>query len=161
MARSLSALIVPLALAASLSAQTPSPQQPAIATARAVDPYAALDALPPAVRVTVESEIRGATLKGVSEERMNGSTVYELESIVAGRTRDVMIDAAGRVYLIEEEVSVASVPAPVRSAFAARGGIVKLEAVTTRGKTYYEGHLQTRAGKRISVDVGPDGKPIQ
>ena len=43
----------------------------------------------------MEAETRNATLKGVSEEKENGKTVYELESMIDGRTRDVMIDSAG------------------------------------------------------------------
>jgi len=53
--------------------------------------------LPPAVRATVESETKNATLKGLSKEKENGKVVYELESLVNGRTRDLMIDSAGKV----------------------------------------------------------------
>ena len=60
--------------------------------------------LPPAVRATVEAETKNATIKGLSKETEKGKTVYELESLVNGRTRDLMIDAAGQVYLVEEQL---------------------------------------------------------
>ena len=99
----------------------------------------------------MEAETRNATLKGVSEEKENGKTVYELESMIDGRTRDVMIDSAGRVYLVEEQLDVDKAPPPVKAALEARGRIVKLEAVTTRGKTHFEGHVRTKTGQTVAI----------
>lgn len=40
------------------------------------------------------------------------------------------------------------------------GRIVKIESVTTRGRTHYEGHVRTKAGKTIAIEIDADGKPI-
>ena len=40
-----------------------------------------LSKLPAAVRATVEAESKGATVKGISSEKENGKTVYELETL--------------------------------------------------------------------------------
>ncbi len=120
-----------------------------------------LSKLPAAVRTTVESESKGATVKGVSSEKEHGKTVYELETLVNGRTRDLMIDSAGKVYVVEEQVDVDKAPAPVKAALEAKGKIVELESVLKDGKTTYEGQVQTKAGKKVAVEVDADGKPIK
>jgi uncharacterized membrane protein YkoI len=117
--------------------------------------------LPPAVRATVEAETKNATLKGLSKEKEDGKTVYELESLVNGRTRDLMIDATGRVYVVEEQLDADKAPAAVKSALEARGQIVVLESVMTNGKTHYESQVRTKAGKKLTLELDQDGKPIK
>jgi uncharacterized membrane protein YkoI len=125
------------------------------------DQKTSLSKLPPAVRATVEAESKGATVKGISSEKENGKTVYELETLVSGRTRDLMIDSAGKVYVVEEQLDVDKAPAPVRAALEAKEKIVTLESVMQDGKTTYEGQVQTKAGKKIAVEVDASGKPIK
>ena len=117
--------------------------------------------LPPAVKATVEAESKGATVKGISSERENGKTVYELETLVNGRTRDLMIDSAGKVYVVEEQLDAATAPAPVRTALEAKGRIVVLESVTRDGKTTYEGQVQPAKGKKIVLELNADGTPVK
>ena len=117
--------------------------------------------LPPAVRATVEAESRNATVKGISSEKENGKTVYELETLVNGRTRDLMIDAAGKVYVVEEQLDVDKAPAPVRAALEAKGKILILESVLENGTTTYEGQVQPRTGKKITLELDANGKPIK
>lgn len=125
------------------------------------DQRARISKLPAAVRATVELESKGATIKGVSSEKANGRTVYELETLVNGRTRDLMIDAAGKVYLVEEQLDITKAPAPVRAAMEAKGKIVVLESVMQGGKTTYEGQVLTTSGKKIAVELDAGGKPIK
>ena len=116
--------------------------------------------LPSAVRTTVEAETKNATIKGITKETEKGKTVYELESLVNGRTRDLMIDAAGKVYVVEEQLDADKAPAPVRSALEAKGTIVVLESVTEKGTTTYEGQVKTKAGKKLTMSLDAMGKPI-
>jgi uncharacterized membrane protein YkoI len=117
--------------------------------------------LPPAVRATVEAESKSATVQGISSEKEKGKTVYELETLVNGRTRDLMIDATGKVYIVEEQLDADKAPAPVRSAMEAQGKIVALESVLKDGKTTYEGQVQTKTGKKVAVEVDAAGKPVK
>jgi hypothetical protein len=87
--------------------------------------------------------------------------VYELESVVDGRTRDLMIDGAGNVYVVEEQVDPAKLPAPVRDAFQAKGTIVKAESVMAKGKTTYEGQMKSKAGKTVTLEVDAEGRPVK
>jgi uncharacterized membrane protein YkoI len=117
--------------------------------------------LPPAVRATVEAEAKSATIKGISKEKEKGQTVYELETIVGGRTRDLMIDSTGKVFEVEEQIDADKAPAPVRAALEAKGTIVKLESVVVDGVTTYEGQVKTKAGKKLTMELGADGKPTK
>ena len=109
----------------------------------------------------MEAETKNATLKGLSKERANGKTVFEVESLVNGRTRDLMIDANGKVYEVEEQLDADKAPPAVKAALEAKGQIVVLESVTTNSKTHYEGQVKTKAGKKVSLDLDPDGKPVR
>ena len=131
------------------------------AEARDADQKTSLSKLPPAVRATVEAESKGATVKGISSEKEKGKTVYELETLVNGRTRDLMIDSAGKVFVVEEQLDADKAPGPVRAALEAKGKIVTLESVMQDGKTTYEGQVQTKAGKKVAVAVDASGKPIK
>ena len=117
--------------------------------------------LPAAVKATVEAETSGATLKGLSKEKEKGKTVYELETLVNGRTRDLMIDSAGKVYVVEEQLDVDKAPAPVKAALEAKGKILVLESVVENGKTRYEGQVQNKAGKKVAIELNPDGTPYK
>ena len=117
--------------------------------------------LPAAVKATVEKESQGATVKGISSEKEKGKTVYELETLVNGRTRDLMIDSAGKVYVVEEQLDAAKAPAPVRTALEAKGKIVVLESVMENGKTTYEGQVQPAKGKKITLELNADGTPVK
>jgi uncharacterized membrane protein YkoI len=150
------------------SAQMPAPaQKKAVEKEKKEGPEAAAEkkinmkSLPPAVKATVDAESKGATGKGISSEKENGKTVYELETLVNGRTRDLMIDSAGKVYVVEEQLDPAKAPAPVRAAMEAKGTIVVLESVMRNGKTTYEGQVQPAKGKKIVFELNADGTPIK
>jgi uncharacterized membrane protein YkoI len=130
-----------------------------VATAAAAQP--GTQNLPPAVKATIEAESKGATVKGVSKEKEHGKTVYELETVVGGRTRDLMIDAEGKVYLVEEQVDPAKAPPAVREALQKAGTIVGIESVTTKGATHYEGRVRGKNGKVTSLELEADGTPVK
>jgi hypothetical protein len=118
--------------------------------------------LPAAVARTVDAQARGATIRGFSKEREHGQTFYEVELRVNGHTKDVLIDTTGAVVEVEEQVDIATLPAPVREALMAAAGSGKLrsvESVMRGGQTAYEGHVNTN-GKWSEIKVGPDGKPL-
>jgi uncharacterized membrane protein YkoI len=121
----------------------------------------ALKNLPPAVRATVEAETKNATIKGISKETAKGKTVYEVESLVNGRTRDFMIDGAGKVYVVEEQLDVDKAPAAVRRALESHGTIVVLESVMQHGATTFEGQVKTKAGKKFTMELDAAGKPVK
>ena len=120
-------------------------------------------ALPPTVERTVAQQSQGATIRGFSKEIEHGQTLYEVELNVAGRTRDVTIDSAGVVVLVEEEVPLDSLPPGVLDGIKAQAGeshISLVERLTKAEKVVaYEAHV-TLNGKRREIQVGPNGEKL-
>lgn len=110
--------------------------------------------LPPAVKATVEKESKGAQMKGVSKEVENGKTTYELETVVGGKTRDLIIGEDGKVLIVEQEVTLDSIPAAAKAAIeklATGGKITKVETITKDNTVTYEAII--RKGKKDSEVV--------
>jgi uncharacterized membrane protein YkoI len=119
-----------------------------------------LKTLPPAVQNGIQAETKGATIKNISKEVEDGKTQYEVETTVNGKSRDLTFDSAGTTIEIEQEVTLDSIPAPVRAAIekkTAGGKITKVETVTRGKTTTYEATFTTKAGKTSEVAVNADG----
>jgi uncharacterized membrane protein YkoI len=121
-----------------------------------------LEELPAAVQAAVKAQTRNATLIGLSTEKEKGKTLYEVETKVNGKSRDLLLDQSGTVVETEEEVGMDSVPAPAKAALQKRSGggtISKVEKVTAGNAISYEGTIKTKAGRTIEYAVTADGKP--
>jgi len=155
--------IVWLASAAiAFSAPQTAEQQgaPKAASRKTVPPsHVDLSKLPPAVRATIEAETKNATLKSVGKETEKGHVQYEVETLVNGKSRDLLIDPSGKVLEVEEALALESAPVPVQAALKAKGKVLKLESVLRDGKTTYEAHVQAKSGKTSSVALDAQGKP--
>ena len=119
--------------------------------------------LPAAVEKTVVEQSKGATIRGFNEEKENGQTMYEVEMVVKGHSKDVQMDASGTVQEVEEQVAMEALPTEVRmglQAKAGKGQITKVESITKRNRLVaYEAQVMTN-GKKSEVQVGPDGKAL-
>jgi uncharacterized membrane protein YkoI len=134
---------------------------PASTVSQKATPRVDLSKYPAAVRSTIEAETRNATLKGVSKETENGKVQYEVETLVSGKSRDLLVDPSGKVIEVEEEIGVDTAPAPVQAALNARGKVLKLERVTRGSTTSYEASVSSKTGKKSSVALDADGKPAK
>jgi uncharacterized membrane protein YkoI len=123
-----------------------------------------MESLPPAVQKTVQEQAKGATIRGLTKETEDGKTFYEAELKINGHNKDLLIDPAGSVVEIEEEVALASLPAAVKDAIqkhAAKGRIALVESVSKNDSLVaYEAKIKT-AGKTSEVRVNPDGSPAK
>ena len=120
--------------------------------------------LPPAVEKSVVENSRGATIRGLSQEREHGRTFYEAELIVNGHSKDVLMDKNGAVIEIEEQVAIDALPPPVRAELqgkAGRGKLLKVESRTKNGKVVAYEALVVTKGKKAEVRVSPDGRPLE
>lgn len=119
--------------------------------------------LPPAVQKTVREQSKGATVRGLAQETEGGKTNYEVELRVNGHNKDVLIDPSGAVVVVEEQVSLESLPAAVKAAIiqnAGKGKIGMIESITEGGVlTAYEAHVRTGRKSR-EVKVNPAGELI-
>ena len=123
-------------------------------------PSIPIASLPAAVQATVREQTRGAVIRNISKEIENGKTVYEIETKVGGRSRDMIVGADGTLMVVESQVVLDSLPEPVRNTFVkntGKGKIVVLESVTLKDSlAYYEAQVMT-AGKRSELKVDPSG----
>ena len=119
--------------------------------------------LPAAVQKTVQEQSKGATVSGLSKEVEHGKTYYEVELKVNGHGKDILIDPAGAIVEVEEEVTMASLPSAVKAAIEAKAGkgrIVKVESITKNNTLVaYEAQVNT-AGKKSEIKVGPAGQSM-
>lgn len=120
-----------------------------------------LKTLPAAVRATVEAETKNATLKGLSKEVEKGKTQYEVETMVNGRTRDLLVDPAGTVLEVEEQLDLQSAPAPVKAALETKGKLLRLETLTKGSVVTYEALVQAKSGKKSEISLDASGKAIK
>ncbi|MBP6822256.1 MAG: hypothetical protein KA368_11980 [Acidobacteria bacterium] len=120
--------------------------------------------LPAAVQATVKEQSEGATIRGLAMETKDGKTFYEAELKVSGRSKDVLIDTTGKVLEIEEQVTLASLPAAAKAEIlkqAGKGKILMVESITKENAVVaYEAHIR-KAGKISEVKVSPEGKPME
>lgn len=135
----------------------------AAAAAAAGEKPVKLRDLPPAVQKAVEEETRGAVVKGYAQETEHGKVFYEVETKRDGVARDVTFDPSGALVSIEEEVTLASLPAAARAAIekgAAGGKVGIVEKVTERGEVTYEAHI-SKGLKKSEIVVKEDGSPAK
>ena len=117
--------------------------------------------MPEAVRKTVAAETAGGKIKSLYKETgEDGKTVYEVESLVKNRTKDLNIAEDGTVLVCEQQMTLAELPASVRETVLSAAGkrkIRMIESVTKNGSlAYYEAHVG--AGKTLEeITVGLDG----
>ena len=147
-----------------VAAPAPAEQQATqtSATKKAAAPSSVdLSKLPAPVRSTIEAQTQNATVKHVSKETEKGAVQYEVETIVNGKSRDLLVDPSGTLLEVEEGIDLAAAPPPVQEALRARGKVLKLETVQRGGTTAYEAQVQGKSGKKSSVTLDPQGKPAK
>jgi len=123
-------------------------------------PHLLLKDLPAPVQKTVQETLKGGEIKNISKEVEKGVTQYEVESLLGGKHRDFNVDAKGKLIVVEEEVDLASIPAPAKATIekkATGGKIGMVESVTKDGVVIYEAAFTSKAGKKGSVLVKADG----
>ena len=123
----------------------------------------ALKDTPGAVQKTVNEQLRGGKLRGLSVEVDKGETRYEAEMTVDGKNRDVVIDSAGTVLEAEVVVELSALPEAVRAGLlreAGKGSVATVEELTRDGVVSYEALIKETGKKNREVVVGTDGKLV-
>src|SRR5262245_65076032 len=95
---------------------------PAVAVAQENERKIRREQLPPAVEKTVAAESQGASIKGFAAEVERGRKFYEASLNVNGHNKDILMDQAGNIVEVEEEVSLDSLPAAVQEALKKAAG---------------------------------------
>lgn len=119
--------------------------------------------LPRAVQSTIDTETKGSTIRGYSKEVERGKTYYEVQTLQHGRSRDILIDADGKVVELEEEVAIDSLPSSVKKVLESKAGngkIGKIESLTKHGKLVAYEATVTKGATRSEIQVGPAGESL-
>jgi uncharacterized membrane protein YkoI len=129
------------------------------AIARAGETSVKMKDLPPAVQKTVEEQTKGAQIKGLSKEIEKGKTMYEVETVVNGKARDLTIDATGALISVEEAIAIDAIPAAAKAAIEklATGAQIKSVEAVTKGKVVTYEAVIAKGLKKSEVVVGADG----
>lgn len=117
-----------------------------------------------AVETTVAHVSEGASIKGFASEVEKGQKFFEVSLTVNGHNKDILMDQAGNIVEVEEQVSLDSLPSTVQDALkkaAGSGTIQVVESLTKNGQLVaYEGHVK-RGRKRFEIQVGPNGEKLK
>jgi uncharacterized membrane protein YkoI len=113
--------------------------------------------LPAAVQQAVKDYSKDAKIRGLATEMDKGKKVYEAELTVAGHSKDVTFDADGHIVSVEEETTLANIPAAAREAIQRAVGKGK---IVEDGKTFYEAQVKT-GGKKSEVKVDASGASVK
>ncbi len=120
--------------------------------------------LPPAVQKAASEQSTGATVTGYTSEKVEGSMVYQMDMLVDGHTRGILMDQEGTVLSVEQEMAWADLPADVQKDFsnvAGKGTFGAVSSITREGKVVaYQGVLVTN-GERAHVRVTPNTPALE
>jgi hypothetical protein len=125
-----------------------------------------LNRVPKPVLDAVRARFKDARITGAEREREQGQLVYEIAIKLGDQTVDVTVTPEGTLLLIEKEIAVQALPAPVLRALERGypGATYKVieEVVKVQGAqevlTHYATLLVTAQRKTLEVLVSPDGK---
>lgn len=134
-----------------------------LAAAAAAETKIQMKDLPQAVRIAVETQTAGAQVKGLSKETEKGKTVYEVETMVNGKSRDITFDATGALVEVEEQVALDSIPAAAQAAIQKKtaGGRIKSLETVTRGSTVVYEAAYTKGGRTHEFQVNAGGADVK
>ena len=111
------------------------------------------------MRKAVTEQTQNAKLVGISKEKEGGKTMYEVETMVNGKSRDLLIDAAGALVSVEEPVAIDAIPAAAKASMEklAAGGKIKSVESVTKGQTVTYEAVIVKGSKKSEVVVAADG----
>jgi hypothetical protein len=118
--------------------------------------------LPAAVTAAFQAAYPHAVIKGAATEVEGGVTYYEIESVDGQTRRDLLYTIDGKIFEIEETVSAADLPAPVKQAVAKawpKGEIEKAEKTTRESTVQYDIRVQSGT-KTYEMSIDPQGKVL-
>ena len=127
-------------------------------TGELVDIQVFLDETPSGVQKTILAAAAGGKVTDISKTRDAGKTVYDVELVQGGRTRNFTVSGDGQ--LLDMEVFLNETPPAVRETIAAqvgKGTLVEINRTTEDGETVY-GVQMTKGGSVRDFTVNASGE---
>lgn len=132
----------------------------ALSMAQAKSVAQKLKALPEAVKKTLFAESPQGSVVTIEPKTMEGAMRYKISVQDHGKSRTLVIEAAGKLLVAKTEVSNDTLPLPVHKTLDAHSQgakIEKISQVNKSGKNYYEVELQVEGHKK-EVVIEPSGE---
>jgi uncharacterized membrane protein YkoI len=128
------------------------------ATGELVDIQVYLDETPAAVQRTILAAANGGKVTDISKTLDAGKTIYDVEWVQGGRTRNFMVSADGQ--LLTMQVFLDETPPAVRETIAAqvgKGSLREINRTTDEGETVYDVEM-TKGGSTRDFIVNAAGE---
>ena len=145
--RTLIAAVVAIHMAAIASAQAKKLQQ---------------SDLPEAVQATAAKETAQGKVTGIWQRDQEGAVVYEVDLVVDGHARGVLINPEGVVVAVQEEVPWNKLDPSIQSGIQSQAGdgkVATVYSISRDGKLLRYIAIVDKGGQKTKVEVGADGAP--
>jgi uncharacterized membrane protein YkoI len=122
----------------------------------------ALDKAPKAVQETILKEAGKNKIEGIVEITAGDKKFYKVEWKENDKDVEMLLGEDGKIIKKEKEVTIDSVPAPVKETFTKKAGkneFKEILEITENGKTIYEAEWGEK-GKATEIIVTPEGKIV-
>jgi hypothetical protein len=143
--RTLIAAIVAIQIAAIASAQAKKLQQ---------------SDLPEAVQATAARESAQGKVTGYWQREADGAVMYEVDLVVDGHARGVLINPEGAVIAVQDEVPWNKLDPGIQSGLQSQAGdgkVATVYSISRDGKVTRYIAIVEKGGQKTKVEVGPDG----
>ena len=118
--------------------------------------------LPEAVQATAAKETAQGKVTGIWQRDQDGGVVYEVDLVVDGHARGVLINPEGVVVAVQEEVPWNKLDPSIQSGIQSQAGdgkVAKVYSISRDGKLLRYIAIVDKGGQKTKVEVGADGAP--
>ena len=118
--------------------------------------------LPEAVQATAAKETAQGKVTGIWQRDQDAAIVYEVDLVVDGHARGVLINPEGVVVAVQEEVPWNKLDPSIQSGIQSQAGdgkVAKVYSISRDGKLLRYIAIVDKGGQETKVEVGADGAP--
>ena len=119
--------------------------------------------LPEAVQATAARETGHGKVTGYWQREDNGAVTYEVDMVVDGHARGVLINAEGTIVAVQEEVAWEKLDPGVQAGLKGQAGdgkMGKVFSISKDGQVLRYVAMVEKGDQKAMVQVGPDGAPV-
>jgi hypothetical protein len=119
--------------------------------------------LPEAVQVTAARESAQGKVTGYWQRDQDGSVIYEVDLVVDGHARGVLINPEGAVVAVQEEVPWQKLDPGVQAGITSQAGdgkVSRVFSISRDGQVTRYIAIVEKGEQKTKVQVGPDGAPL-
>ena len=119
--------------------------------------------LPPAVQATAAKEIAQGKVTSIWQRDQDGGVIYEVDLVVDGHARGVLINPEGTVVAVQDEVPWQKLDPGVQAGIQSQAGdgkVSRVFSISRDGQVSRYIAIVEKGDQKTKVQVGPDGGPL-